>query len=104
WRHVRRLIDWVADNWMKPDHGIWEVRGGHQQFVYSKVQGWVALDRAIRLATKSSLPLDGARLLAERDRIYEAGMTHGWDAEQRTVLQYFGTDAFDPAHPIIPPR
>src|SRR5262249_45952063 len=32
WRHVRRVIDWVADNWMNADDGIWEVRGGQQQF------------------------------------------------------------------------
>src|SRR5258708_310055 len=102
WRHVRRVIDWVADNWMNADDGIWEVRGGQQQFTYSKVQCWVALDRAIRLATKRSLPLDRARLLAERDRIYEAGMTHGWDAERRTFVQYFGTHALDAANLIIP--
>ena len=102
WGHVRRMIDWVADNWMKPDDGIWEVRGGQQQFIYSKVQCWVALDRAIRLATKRSLPLDRARLLAERDRIYEAVMTHGWDAERRTFVQYFGTDALDAANLIMP--
>jgi hypothetical protein len=36
---------------MNADDGIWEVRGGQQQFTYSKVQCWVALDRAIRLAT-----------------------------------------------------
>jgi GH15 family glucan-1,4-alpha-glucosidase len=89
------VIDWVADNWMNADDGIWEVRGGQQQFTYSKVQCWVALDRAIRLATKRSLPLDRARLLAELDRIYEAVMTHGWDAERRTFVQYFGTDALD---------
>src|SRR5262249_30765273 len=65
---------------------------------YSKVQCWVALDRAIRLATKRSLPLDRARLLAERDRIYEAVMTHGWDAERRAFVQYFCTDALDAAH------
>ncbi len=87
---------------MKPDDGIWEVRGGQQQFIYSKVQCWVALDRAIRLATKRSLPLDRARLLAERDRIYEAVMTHGWDAERRTFVQYFGTDALDAANLIMP--
>src|SRR5262249_42390775 len=93
WRHVRRVIDWVADNWMNADDGIWEVRGGQQQFTYSKVQCWVALDRAIRLATKRSLPLDRTRLLAERDRIYEAGMTHSWDADRRALVQYVGTDA-----------
>jgi GH15 family glucan-1,4-alpha-glucosidase len=102
WSHVRRLTDWVADNWMKPDDGIWEVRGGEQQFVYSKVQCWVALDRAIRLATKRSLPLDRARLLAERDRIYEAVMTRGWDAKRGTFVQYFGTDALDAANLIMP--
>src|SRR6266568_238600 len=102
WSHVRRVIDWVADNWMKPDDGIWEVRGGQRQFIYSKVQCWVALDRAIRLATKRSLPLDRARLLAERDRIYEAVMTHGWNAERRTFVQYFGTDALDAANLIMP--
>ena len=62
WGRIRHAIDWIADHWMKPDDGIWEVRGGQQQFVYSKVQCWVALDRAIRLATKRSLPLDRARL------------------------------------------
>jgi GH15 family glucan-1,4-alpha-glucosidase len=102
WSHVRGLTDWVADNWMKPDDGIWEMRGGQQQFVYSKVQCWVALDRAIRLATKHSLPLDRARLLAERDRIYEAVMTRGWDAKRRTFVQYFGTDALDAANLIMP--
>jgi GH15 family glucan-1,4-alpha-glucosidase len=102
WSQVRGLTDWVADNWMKPDDGIWEMRGGQQQFVYSKVQCWVALDRAIRLATKHSLPLDRARLLAERDRIYEAVMTRGWDAKRRTFVQYFGTDALDAANLIMP--
>jgi GH15 family glucan-1,4-alpha-glucosidase len=102
WCQIRRLIDWVADNWMKPDDGIWEVRGGQQQFTYSKVQCWVALDRAIRLATKRSLPLDRARLLAERDRIYEAVMTHGWDAKRGTFVQYFGTNALDAANLIMP--
>jgi NAD(P)-dependent dehydrogenase (short-subunit alcohol dehydrogenase family) len=67
-----------------------------------KVQCWVALDRAIRLATKRSLPLDHARLLAERDCIYEAVMTQGWDAERRTFVQYFGTDALDAADLIMP--
>jgi len=102
WHRIRPLIDWVADNWMKPDDGIWEMRGGQQQFVYSKVQCWVALDRAIRLATKRSLPLDRARLLAERDRIYEAVMARGWDAKRCTFVQYFGTDALDAANLIMP--
>src|SRR5260370_34925722 len=87
---------------MNGEGGMWEVGGGQQQVTYSKVQCWVAVDRAVRLATKRSLPLDRARLLAERDRIYEAVMTRGWDAERRTFVQYFGTSALDAANLIMP--
>ncbi|HZY59553.1 MAG TPA: glycoside hydrolase family 15 protein, partial [Candidatus Binataceae bacterium] len=102
WTQIERILDWLVKNWEQADQSIWEVRGGARQFTYSKLQCWVALDRAIRLATKRSLPLDRDRLLAERDRIYEAVMTHGWDAERRTFVQYFGTDALDAANLIMP--
>ncbi|MFW5789535.1 MAG: glycoside hydrolase family 15 protein [Spirochaetota bacterium] len=58
WVQLRRLINWVADNWRKTDEGIWEVRGGRQHFVYSKLMCWVALDRGIRLADKRVSPTD----------------------------------------------
>jgi GH15 family glucan-1,4-alpha-glucosidase len=102
WCHLRKMLDWVANNWERDDDGIWEVRGGQQQFVYSKVQCWVALDRAIRLAQKRSLPLDRTRLAAERDRIYEAIMTRGWDTERQTFVQHFATDAVDASNLIMP--
>jgi len=35
----------------EPDEGIWEVRGGRQHFVYSKVMAWVAFDRAAHSLT-----------------------------------------------------
>jgi len=43
WRDVRRLVEWVADNWRRKDNGIWEVRSEPQHFVYSKLMCWVAL-------------------------------------------------------------
>ena len=55
WRNVTRFIDWVCDNWQQPDEGIWEVRGGRQEFLYSRVMCWVAIDRAVRLA-RQALP------------------------------------------------
>ena len=59
WKHLRRLLDWLAENWRKADEGIWEVRGGRQQFVFSKLMSWVALDRGLRLAEKRSFPQIG---------------------------------------------
>lgn len=58
WCHVRVMVDWVANNWQRKDEGIWEVRGGQQHFIYSKVMAWVAIDRGIRLAERRSLPAD----------------------------------------------
>src|ERR1700721_685695 len=28
WVSLRRLVDWVCDNWHREDDGIWETRGG----------------------------------------------------------------------------
>jgi GH15 family glucan-1,4-alpha-glucosidase len=102
WQHLRRMVDWVVENWEQPDEGIWEVRSRRQQFVYSKVQCWVALDRALRLARKRGFPIDEARVARERDRIYETIMREGWDPERGTFVQYFGTQALDAAKLLMP--
>jgi GH15 family glucan-1,4-alpha-glucosidase len=31
WKTLVRSVDWICDNWRKPDEGIWEVRGGAQR-------------------------------------------------------------------------
>jgi GH15 family glucan-1,4-alpha-glucosidase len=102
WTQIRKMLDWVADNWMRPDDGIWEVRGGQQQFVYSKVQCWVALDRGLRLANKRSLSLDFPRLISVRNQIHETVMRQGWDPQRRTFVQHFGNNALDAANLIMP--
>ena len=55
----------------EPDESIWEVRGGRQEFLYSRVMCWVAIDRAIRLANKRSFPAPLARWYDVRDTIYQ---------------------------------
>jgi GH15 family glucan-1,4-alpha-glucosidase len=102
WNQIRGMLDWVASNWEQPDDGIWEVRAGRQQFVYSKMQCWVALDRGLRLAQKRSLPIDRLRLRRERDRIYETIMQKGWNAKRQTFVQYFGSDALDASNLLMP--
>ena len=37
WGQLSQLIDWVCANWERPDHGIWEVRSGSFEFLYSKI-------------------------------------------------------------------
>jgi GH15 family glucan-1,4-alpha-glucosidase len=95
WMHLRELIDWVVDNWQRQDEGIWEVRGGQQHFVYSKLMCWVALDRGLRLAGKRSFPTDRARWEKIRDQIYEEIMAKGWNEKRQAFVQSYGSDTLD---------
>ncbi len=50
WPMVKRQVELAAENWMKPDRGIWARRGDPRHYTTSKVMCWVALDRGARLA------------------------------------------------------
>ncbi|MGF6493444.1 GH15 family glucan-1,4-alpha-glucosidase [Luteibacter sp. 621] len=71
WRHVRHMVDHVSRHWGDADEGIWEIRDKPRHFLHSRLMCWVALDRAIRLAQKRSLPGPTVEWAAERDRIAE---------------------------------
>src|SRR5262249_54198646 len=102
WRALRKLIDWLADNWQREDEGIWEVRSGRHQFVYSKLMCWVAFDRAIRLAEKRSFPADRTRWYTIRDRIYEEIIQRGWSESRQAFMQSFGSNSLDASNLIMP--
>ena len=102
WQHLHRLIDYVCDHWSEPDEGIWEVRGGRQHFVYSKLMCWVALDRGLRLADKRSFPADRDRWLKCRDQIYREIMTKGWSPKRQAFVQHYGSESLDAANLIMP--
>jgi GH15 family glucan-1,4-alpha-glucosidase len=98
WQTVERLVDWVCANWQRADDGIWEVRGHQQQFVFSKLMCWVAVDRGLRIADARSFPADRARWLEVRDRIYTAIMDQGWNEKRAAFVQSFGGDNLDAAN------
>jgi GH15 family glucan-1,4-alpha-glucosidase len=102
WTYLRQLVNWVCDNWQRKDDGIWEVRGGQQHFVYSKLMCWVAVDRGLRLADRRSFPADRERWLHTRDRIYEEIMTKGWHPKLQAFVQHYGSDALDAANLLMP--
>lgn len=102
WTELRRLINWLCDNWHHEDEGIWEVRGGQQHFVYSKLMCWVAFDRAIRLADKRSFPSDRDRWRKIRDEIYEEIMDKGWSEERQAFVQAYGSQALDASNLMMP--
>jgi GH15 family glucan-1,4-alpha-glucosidase len=95
WQDIRRIMDWLVDNWDQPDEGIWETRGGRRDFTYGRVMTWVALDGAIRAAQELGRPADLARWTAARDAVYNQVLDRGWNADRRAFVQYRGTDVMD---------
>jgi GH15 family glucan-1,4-alpha-glucosidase len=102
WTNVARLVEWVCANWRRPDEGIWEVRGGRQEFLFSRVMCWVAVDRAIRLATKRSFPAPLERWYVTRDEIYQDIFTRFWNPTRRAFMQYAGAPTLDAAALLMP--
>jgi GH15 family glucan-1,4-alpha-glucosidase len=110
WQKLSRSVDWVAENWQGKDEGIWEVRGGQQEFLYSRIMCWVALDRAIRVAARRSLPCPLARWTEARDTIYREVYEKFWSEKRQAFIQYKGNETLDasallmPMVGLIPPR
>jgi GH15 family glucan-1,4-alpha-glucosidase len=102
WKQLTRLIDWVCDNWRRPDHGVWEVRGGPREFLYSRVMCWVAIDRGIRLAQKRSFPAPLAKWFETRNRIYQDVYENFWEPKMKAFVQYKGAQALDAAALLMP--
>lgn len=103
WIIIRdRIIPPVMVRWSQPDHGIWEVRDEPQHHVYSKVMSWVAMDRAIRLSQKRSLPCPLQSWLQCRDAIYNSIMEYGYNKEMGVFTQAYGTESLDASNLIMP--
>jgi GH15 family glucan-1,4-alpha-glucosidase len=95
WQRVCDVLDWVTENWDQPEEGIWETRGGRQDFTYGRLMNWVALDRGIRLANSHGRPAPLDRWRAERDAIYNQIMERGWSPTRQAFRQHYDTDVLD---------
>ena len=102
WDNLVRLIDWVCLNWQNPDEGIWEVRGGRREFLYSRLMCWVAIDRGVRLAHKRSFPASLGTWIETRDAIYNQIFSEFWCAEKQTFVQHRGATTVDAACLLMP--
>jgi GH15 family glucan-1,4-alpha-glucosidase len=99
---LTRVIEWICENWDQADEGIWEVRGGRQHFTYSRLMSWVALERAIRVATARGLPASLGNWQAARDQIYHEIITKGWHEERQAFVQHYDTDVLDASVLMMP--
>jgi alpha,alpha-trehalase len=94
WPLVQSQAEGATAAWQKPDQGIWEARGEPQHYVSSKLMGWVALDRAAKLATIRDDDVLAKTWRATADEIREDILTHGV-SERGVLRQHYDTDALD---------
>ncbi len=97
------MVDEAAEYWEEPDKGIWEMRGGPQQFVHSKLLCWVALDRGISLSRE--LKVDKSRRdrwVWTRERIRHTILTRGWSDKLGAFRQVLDEDQLDATALMIP--
>ncbi len=95
WWNLRRLLTWLSTHWQETDEGIWEVRGGPQHFIHSRVMSWVAFDRALRIVQHRGLPAPRSEWENISAQIYEEVMQSGWNEKVHSFVQYYGSDAID---------
>lgn len=95
WRFLRALVDIACERWREPDHGLWEMRGPKQHFVYSKVMCWLAVARGIELATEDHLPCDVERWARARDEIQADILAKGLDPTRDCFVQAYGSTELD---------
>lgn len=101
WKDITRQVDWVCDHWQTEDEGIWEVRGGKREFLYSRLLCWVAVDRALKIADAHSYPRP-SRWREERDIIFHSIHTEFWNDELKSFVQYKGARTVDAATLLMP--
>jgi GH15 family glucan-1,4-alpha-glucosidase len=102
WREIAGFVDWLCAHWDQPDEGIWETRGGRRDFTYGRIQTWVALDRAIKMAASRARPANLTRWTTERDAVYNQVFDKGWNAKVGGFTQFYGSEVLDSSLLMMP--
>ncbi|MDP9300745.1 MAG: glycoside hydrolase family 15 protein, partial [Actinomycetota bacterium] len=96
-RRLGRTADLVCDLWEMPDAGIWEVRSEPRHFTQSKMMCWVALDRALRLATDGHISGRVERWRAEKASIASFIESRCWSEKQQSYTRSADSEELDAA-------
>ena len=102
WDLVCSLAEDVVKNWRRRDRGVWEVRGGMQHFVYSKVLCWVAMDTAAYIAAAVEQRRFYRRWSQVAYDIKTELLELGWSESKQAFRQHYASDALDASNLAIP--
>jgi GH15 family glucan-1,4-alpha-glucosidase len=102
WMTLQGLLGWLGDNWRQADEGIWEMRGGKQHFVHSRMMVWVAFERAVRIARQRGLPANIVEWGQTRDEVYQEVIEKGWNEKLQSFTQAYENEELDASNLLMP--
>lgn len=95
WRIQSNMIEFVCDNWVEPDEGIWEVRGPRRHFTHSKLMAWVALNCGIEAVSRYKVRGDVDKWIRIREQIKKEICEKGFNRKLNSFVQHFGSSELD---------
>jgi GH15 family glucan-1,4-alpha-glucosidase len=101
-RVLALLLDHLETIWQEPDEGIWETRGGPQQFTYSKMMAWVAFDRAVLLAEQLKYDAPVEKWKTIRDTLHSEICARGFNEKKNCFVRAYGSEQLDAALLLMP--
>lgn len=101
-RVLMLLLDHLETIWQRPDQGIWETRGGREQFTYSKMMAWVAFDRAVLIAKRLRIKAPVEKWQKIRDTIHAEICRKAFDKELNSFVQFYGAKQLDASLLLMP--
>ena len=102
WMELTRIVEWVCENWDRPDAGIWETRAEPTRHTFSRLMCWVAIERMVRMARKRGLPADVVAWTEVRDRIYHQILDEGFSDSLGAFTGELGDGLLDASLLLMP--
>lgn len=102
WSDITDIVNWVVENWDRPDAGMWEVRDEDAPYTTSRLMCWVAIERTIRIARARGLPGDIVSWSRARDEIYDRIMTKSWNEDLKAFTRVEGGTTLDAGVLLMP--
>ncbi len=101
-RMLTGMVEHLETIWQQPDEGIWETRGGPQQFTYSKMMAWVAFDRAIKAAAILHANAPVERWQKVRAKIHDEICAQAYNEKLGSFVQSYGSAQLDASLLLMP--
>lgn len=102
WAMQKNLLKFCIDNFDRPDHGIWEMRGDLHHFTHGRVMMWAAFNCGIGAIERYGFDGDLDAWREYRDRLEAEIWERGFDRERNTFTQTYDNAEVDASLLQIP--